>query len=134
MAMQIAKAIIAYKNEYFGQERNNMAKYKSKEIASIKSEANEKVKHGDVFNDNIYKVQLFAASKKIQLDSNKFKGLKNISSLFNNNIYRYMYGETSNFDEANKMQIEAKKTGFSDAYIVVVKDGKSTKVNDTVKQ
>lgn len=134
MARQIANAIIYYKKEYFGEEINNITKSESKEKALIKSEANEKLKPANVFSDTIYKVQLFAGSKKIQLDSNKFKGLKNISSTFNNNIYRYMYGETSNFDEANKMQIVAKKTGFSDAYIVVIKDGKSSKVNDVAKQ
>ena len=134
MAIQIAKAILSYKKEYFGEETNNITKYKPEEAVLIKSVTNEKLKHVDVFNDTIYKVQLFASSKKIQLDSNYFKGLKNISSTLNNNIYRYTYGETSNFDEVNKMQIEAKKIGFSDAYIVVIKDGKSSKVNDVVKQ
>lgn len=134
MARQIANAIISYKKEYFGEEINNTTKYKPKETVLIKRESNEKLKPVTIFNDTIYKIQLFAGSHKIQLDSNKFKGLKNISSTFNNNIYRYMYGETSNFDEANKMKIVAKKTGFSDAYIVVIKDGKSSKVNDVAKQ
>ena len=134
MAMQIAKAIISYKKEYFGEETVNRTKSESKEKATVKTEANEKLTKQNVFNDTIYKVQLFAGSQKIQLDSNKFKGLKKISSTFNNNIYRYMYGETSNFDEANKLKIEAKKIGFSDAYIVVVKDGKSSAVDNIVKQ
>ena len=63
------------------------------------------------------------------MDSTQFKGLNNISSTFDNRVYRYAYGETSNFDEAKKMQLEARKIGFSDAYIVAVKDGKSSKVN-----
>lgn len=33
-----------------------------------------------------------------------------------------------------KCKLRLKKTGFSDAYTVVVKDGKSSKVNDIVKQ
>lgn len=134
MAMQIANAIRSYKMEYFGEETENIIKYKPKETVLIKSDTSEKLKPVAILNDTIYKVQLFASSKKIELDSNKFKGLKNISSTFNNNIYRYTYGETSNIGEANKLQIEAKKTGFSDAYIVAIKDGKSSKVNDVVKQ
>ncbi len=134
MAMQIANAIRSYKMEYFGEETENILKYKPKETVLIKSDTSEKLKPVAILNDTIYKVQLFASSKKIELDSNKFKGLKNISSTFNNNIYRYTYGETSNIGEANKLQIEAKKTGFSDAYIVAIKDGKSSKVNDVVKQ
>jgi N-acetylmuramoyl-L-alanine amidase len=134
MAMQIANAIISYKKQYFGEEINYITKQKSKDTVLIKKERNEKLNSVDVFNDTIYKVQLFASSKKIQLDSDKFKGLKNIASTYNNNIYRYTYGATSNFEEVNKMQKEAKKTGFSDAYIVVIKDGKSSIVNDVVKQ
>ena len=134
MAMQIAKAIISYKKEYFGEEIHNGTKFESKEKPITKKEVNEKLTTESVFNDTIYKVQLFAGTQKIKLDSSQFKGLKKISSTFNNNIYRYMYGETSNFDEANKLKMEAKKIGFSDAYIVLIKDGKSNAVNGIVKQ
>lgn len=134
MAMQIAKAIISYKKQYFGEKTNNASKSKPNETVVIKSETNEKLKPDAVSNDTVYKVQLFASSKKTQLDSSKFKGLNHISITFNNNIYRYTYGETSNFEEVNKMQMEAKKKGFLDAYIVVFKDGKSSKVNDVVRQ
>lgn len=134
MAKQIANAILNYKNKYFGEGFNAKTKYEPKETTSIKNETNEKIKPANVSNDTIYKVQLLASSKKIQLNSNNFKGLKNISSTFNNNIYRYMYGETSNLDEAKKMQLDAQNTGYSDAFVVVIKEGKSSNVNDVVKQ
>jgi N-acetylmuramoyl-L-alanine amidase len=134
MAIQIAKAILSYKKEYLGEETRNSIKSESKEIPLVKNEVKEKLKTVPVYNETIYKVQLFAGSQKIQFNSSQFKGLKKISSTFNNNIYRYMYGETSNFDEATKLKIEAVKTGFAGAYIVVVKEGKSTAVNDIVNQ
>lgn len=133
MATQIANAIISYKKEYFGEEKNNSSNHNPKEIDLTKSENDEKPKEVDVFNGTIYKVQLFAVSKKIPLDSNKFKGLKNISRTFNKNMYRYMYGGTSNLEEANQLQIEAKRNGFSDAYIIAIKDGKSSRVDDVAK-
>ncbi len=132
MAMQIANAIKSYKKEYFDDEKGILIQSKLRETVLIKSETKEKSKSADVLADTIYKVQLFASSKKIQLDSNKFKGLKNISSTFNNNLYRYTYGETNNINEAKKMQIEARKTGFLDAYIVLLKDGISNKLNEVV--
>lgn len=132
MAMQIANAIKSYKKEYFDDEKGILIQSKPRETVLIKSETKEKFKSADVLADTIYKVQLFASSKKIQLDSNKFKGLKNISSTFNNNLYRYTYGETNNINEAKKMQIEARKTGFLDAYIVLLKDGISNKLNEVV--
>jgi N-acetylmuramoyl-L-alanine amidase len=134
MALQIANAIIAYKKEYFGEEINLTTKGKPKETVLIPNKAEQNSMNVSVLSDTVYKVQLFASSKKLELDSNKFKGLKNISSTFNNNLYRYTYGETSNFDEVYKMQKEAKQTGFTDAYIVVIKDGKSSKVNKVIKQ
>lgn len=127
MAKQIADAIVSYKMEYFGEINANIKKVETKELFTDKKETN--AKSVVVSTDSVYKVQLFASSKKIQLDSAKFKGLNNISTTFDNSVYRYAYGETSNFDEAKKMQVEARKTGFPDAFIVVVKDGKSSKVN-----
>ncbi len=134
MAMQIANAIKSYKKENFDEEIENVSHSKPKETVLVKSGTIEKSKSADVSKDTIYKVQLFVSSKKIEVDSSKFKGLKNISSTFNNNIYKYTYGETSNIKEANKMQIEARKKGFLDAYIVIIKDGISKKVNSGGKQ
>ncbi len=134
MALQIANAIIAYKKEYFGEEINLTPKSKPMDTAVIANQINQKPIAVVVSNDTVYKVQLFASSKKLQLNSAEFKGLKNVSSTFNNNLYKYTYGETSNFDEVFKMQKEAKKTGFTDAYIVATKDGKSSKVNEVAKQ
>ncbi len=127
MAKQIADAIVAYKIEYLGETNANHKKSEPKEMASVRKETNSNLVV--VTSDTVYKVQLLASSKKIQLDSNQFKGLNNISSTFDNRLYRYVYGETSNLDEAKKMQVLARKSGFSDAYIVVLKDGKSTKLN-----
>jgi len=133
MAMQIANAIKSYKTEYFGEQINSsIKKYQAKNVAIV-SKTNDEEKVLSVSNDTIYRVQLFATSKKMELDSKQFKGLQNVSSTFNNNIYRYTYGKTLSINEANKMKTEAKKLGFLDAYIVSIKDGKSTIVYDVGK-
>lgn len=134
MAEQIANAIISYKKEYFGQEISYKSKSDSKEKLLKNRDTIAKLQNDTINKDTTYKVQLFAVSKKISLDSKQFKGLKNISNTFDNTIYRYMYGETSNFEEANKLQMEAKKKGFPNAYIVVIKNGKSTKADAIVKK
>lgn len=133
MALQIANAVIAYKKDYFGQETNSTPKSKMKDVV-VPNQMNQTPLNVLVTNDTIYKVQLFASSKKLQLNASEFKGLKNVSSTFTNNLYKYTYGETSNFNEVYKMQKEAKKTGFKDAYIVAIKDGKSSKVTDIARQ
>lgn len=132
MAKQIANAILKYKKKYFGDGFENVTKSEAKEIASVKNKS-EKSKSENVPDDTIYKVQLMASSKKIDLKSNNFKGLKNVSSVFVNNIYKYMYGETSKFDEAKKMQLDARNIGYSQAFIVEFKEGKSANGDGLVK-
>lgn len=127
MALQIANAIIGYKKEYFGEEINLNPKSKIKDTDAVTKQLEQKSMAVVLTNDTIYKVQLFASSKKLQMNSAEFKGLKNVSSIFNENLYKYTYGETSNVDEVYKMQKEAKKTGFKDAYIIAIKDGKVVK-------
>ena len=134
MSMQIANAIKSYKTEYFGEGTNSSSKKYATENVEITPKADIEVKPLLVSKDTVYSVQLFATSNKIQLDSKKFKGLQNVSSTFNNNIYRYTYGKASSIIEVNKLKMEAKKSGFPDAYIVVIKDGESSIFNDFTKQ
>lgn len=124
MAKEIAEAIIKYKNEYFGDSKSNVGSEKSDK----KDKAVNKSQKNDDSNDSVYKVQIAVSSRKLNLVSSNFKGLKNISSMRSASIYKYMYGETSDLSEAKKMEKEAKNKGYSDAYVVEIKDGKSERV------
>ena len=135
MARQIANAIIHYKKMYFNEpltEEDISAidkKFKEdqKEIADTamaKPEETVKVEPGQA----LYKIQLFASSKKKDLYSNDFKGLKDISFTFENNLYRYYYGKSYDLEYTKKMYSEAKNHGFSDAFIVLFADGKASAV------
>ena len=117
MARQIADAIIDYKRRYFGtgdsdSYENDSSKTNTKATASKKSDS----------TDQIYKVQVLASPRKIKLVPSNFKGLKDISYELLNNLYKYMYGATSDLQEAKKMQLEARKAGFLKAFIVKVKE------------
>jgi N-acetylmuramoyl-L-alanine amidase len=81
----------------------------------------------------VFKVQISASSKKLETTPSNFNGLKNISSSYNNSIYKYMYGETSNYDEAKKLLQDAKNKGYASAFIIAFKDGKSIDVKDVIK-
>jgi len=114
MALQIANAIINYKNEYYGDAQNDVV-----DNEENRPSRNEKPTKSSI-NDNqtVYKVQLSASSKKIKLTSKNFKGLDNLSSTYKNSVYKYMYGETNDVEEARKWQAFAKSKGFKDAFIV----------------
>lgn len=119
MAKQIADAIIDYKRKYYGTSESDNDSYHND---SNKKNSNEKVSKKGESSDLIYKVQVLASPKKIKLEPSNFKGLKNISYEFLNNLYKYMYGATSNFQEAKKMQLEAKNAGYLTAFIIKTKE------------
>jgi N-acetylmuramoyl-L-alanine amidase len=111
MALQIANAIVEYKKKYFGTGRIfDRTNQNSKSTLPTDTASNDK--------ESVYKVQLLASSKKIALTPSNFRGLSNITSTFDSEIYRYMYGETSSIETAKKMQLEAQVTGYPDAFVV----------------
>ena len=144
MAEQIAKAIMAYKKEFFSENASveedkpivkppKPAKEEVKEITKAITQEVAEVKQSDTVvvptsENGKYKIQLFASSKKRDMNSPDFKGLKAISFTFDNNLYKYFYGSASDLNEAKKLCQEAKKSGFSDAFVVVIKDGKTVAV------
>ncbi|KDN54757.1 N-acetylmuramoyl-L-alanine amidase precursor [Flavobacterium seoulense] len=117
MAKQIADAIIDYKRRYFGTGDSDSYE-KDSNKKTTKATASKK---GDSAGQ-IYKVQVLASPKKIKLVPGNFKGLKDISYEFLNNLYKYMYGSTSDFQEAKNLQLEARNAGFLKAFIVKVKE------------
>ncbi|MEO5776642.1 MAG: N-acetylmuramoyl-L-alanine amidase [Flavobacterium sp.] len=132
MARQIANSIIHYKKMYFNETlteediKDIDKKYaEQKEISdSVIAKPNETVKIEP--GQTLYKVQLFASSKKKDLYSSDFKGLRDISFTFENNLYRYYYGKSYDLEYSRKMCNEAKSHGFSSAFIVVFADGKAS--------
>lgn len=79
-------------------------------------------------DDGMYKIQLFASSKKKEVTSPDFKGLKDISFTFEHKLYKYYYGKATDLDGAKKSCQEAKNHGFKDAFIVQFAAGKGTAI------
>lgn len=142
MAHQIANAIIHYKKMYFNEalteeDRKDIEKKyaEQKEISDSvirkpddSSPKDEQAKQAVKAEpgQTLYKVQLFASSKKKDLHSSDFKGLKDISFTFENNLYRYYYGKTYDVNDTKQLYNDAKKHGFPDAFIVMFADGKAS--------
>ncbi|MDD5150181.1 MAG: N-acetylmuramoyl-L-alanine amidase [Flavobacterium sp.] len=148
IAKAIADAIISYKNEYFGNGNieNEIEKPSQKIIekpakdtsSSIKTQLKEgsalkNTQNNQVPSAIIFKVQLLASSKKIELIPNNFNGLKNITMESGNKIYKYMYGGTSDYDEAKKQLEQAKSKGYDSAYLIAFKNGEKISVQDAIK-
>lgn len=150
IAKAIADAIISYKKEYFGNgDLDSDANKPSQKIIEkpIKDSSNDNQKSVEVpvlkktSNSNsqedtdglFFRVQLSASVKKVALESKNFKGLKDISMSQTNSLYKYMYGKTSDYEEAKNLLKEAKSKGYKSAYLIAFKDGKSISIQDALK-
>jgi N-acetylmuramoyl-L-alanine amidase len=138
MARQIANSIIHYKKMYFNEPEDDVKTVEKKytpvpkPVIDTVAKTKDTIKFSETVDNNsddtgqdFYKIQLFASSKKKDLNKD-FKGLSNVSVTLENNIYRYYYGKSYDLDIAKRLYNEAKSHGFPDAFIVIVADGKTS--------
>ena len=150
-AKAIAEAIIGYKKEYFGsggveeiaqKPSNKIVDTPIKEAHDSIIPAKTVVKTPDPkkpevpstgSNGVIFKVQLAVSSTKLDLTPSNFNGLSAISMLTANNLYKYMYGETNDYNDARRLLLDAKGKGFDSAFVIAFKDGKKITIQEALE-
>jgi len=161
IAEAIANAILSYKKEYFGTTAGDDAIKPSQKMekdggvkvidtpstpkATVKlpevkkpevkkPEPKEEIKTEVSTGIATFKVQLSASGNKLEPIPSNFKGLSNISIASEGTLYKYMYGETSNYEEAKRLLAEAKAKGYASAFVIAFKKGKKVSVQEALKQ
>lgn len=82
----------------------------------------------------VFKVQIAAGNKNIKLNPNNFKGLKEVSVVSTKGVfYKYLYGSTSDYNEAKENLKVAKSKGYNTAYLIAFKDGKKITIQEALK-
>ena len=158
IAQSIANAIVSYKKEYFGSGEGDEIVKPSQKMEPVKGTNSDTVYKPKIVVKTpevkkpvakpevkaeikteapvgiIFKVQLSASSKKLDLTPSNFKGLQNISMSGDAGLYRYMYGGTSNYEDAKQLLQEAKSKGYTSAFLIAFKNGKKIDVKEALKQ
>ena len=151
VAKTIADAIFRMKVEHFGgtmpiidikKSQKPMPKDSTpKPVISINDIPKDILKINDSGNaankvdpeKAIFKIQLKASSSFIEAEPKNFKGLDKLSLVNENGIYKYMYGETNDYNVAKIQLLEAKTRGYDSAFIVSYKKGLKIKLTDALK-
>ncbi len=135
----------AYLNSKSGQDKladaiiDGINNYKNTiNVSNIEAELEEyKVSTEAVvedFDDVIFKVQLAASSKKIDPSPENFKKLSPLSRNLENDLYKYYFGETNNYIEAQNLKDKAKAQGYTSAFIVAFnKEAKKISIKEALK-
>lgn len=142
MAEAIVKAILSYKKEYFisGSVTNNDYK-EPVTVKDTKPKADEKpipvvtaTTASASAKGVVFKVQIAASGKQLELVPSNFNGLKDLSKDDSTAVIKYYYGQTSDYDDAKELLTQAKAKGFSSAFLVPFKDGKKIKMEEALKK
>ncbi len=81
----------------------------------------------------IFKVQLMASTKDLELYTGNFKGLGRLSKEPYKNMFRYLYGNTNSYKAAQMLKSNADIKGYPSSFIVAYKDGERIAVKEALK-
>ncbi len=81
----------------------------------------------------LFKIQIFAINRELSLDSELFKGYKNISFEVDGSLHKYMIGANEDYYEILRLKEELKQE-FPEAFIVAFKNGQRMNTGEAVKE
>ncbi len=148
-AKAIADAIISYRNEYFGTGGEEIAQKPSKKVvepvvqpspddtlvpqkAIVRNPVTREPEVKPAAPGVTFKVQLAVSSTKLDLTPSNFNGLGSLSMLTSNGLYKYMYGESNDYNEARRLMQEARNKGYESAFVIAFRDGKKITVQEAL--
>lgn len=136
LAQSIAKGIVSYKNAYYGGS-STITVERAETPKVIESTTNEAPKTAatqtDIKKGIVFKVQIAASGKVLELLPKNFKGLTNVTIEKGAKVNKYYYGSTNDYEVAKKNLEQAKAKGHTSSFIVAYKNGKEIKVEDALK-
>lgn len=134
----IYKAFLIYKRGHDNPGRSNLP-----EPEYVPGETKEEVPPAKASKTNgtqskttsqpVFKIQILTSGKVLAKGSKQLKGLTPVSYYQENGVYKYTYGESTDYNKILRMK-RTVSSQFSDAFIIAFKNGKKMNVNDAIQE
>lgn len=148
LANSIYKAFLNYKREHDAPGRNktepqdlpepeNKPKEPIAKTPATKpdeaAQTNINKKKTATTHKPVFKIQILVSNKVLPKGSRLLKGLSPVSYYKEKGLYKYTYGENTDYNKVLRMkrQVTAK---FKDAFIIAFKNGEKMNVNEAIKE
>ena len=138
MATTITKAILNYRDQLAASvssaaiDQNAPPEIDS--TTTVVEEKKETSPANKMSEEVIFKVQIAASARSLELTKANFEGLKGVSVQKGEKLYRYFYGEASQYKAAKRLKQKAIKAGYEHAFLVAFKDGVKINISDAISQ
>ena len=129
MSREIGNAIKAY----ISSLSISTEKIRDPQIEQIQVEKTIETTKEDIYDGVVFKVQLAASSKKLEPKPSNFKGLQSVTREKEDGLYKYYYGDTSDYNKIQVMKTFVQQKGYPSAYIVAFKKGKKVNLPEVLK-
>jgi N-acetylmuramoyl-L-alanine amidase len=127
MSSSIIEAILAYK-ENLDQNIGENIYDDRPEIVTDETETSVLL-----YENIVFKVQIAASSRDLEPKSYNFNGLSDISKESVGGLYKYYYGNTSDYNEIRRLEVIAKQKGYTSSFVVAFQDNKQIKLSEALK-
>ncbi len=133
LANSIYKAFLNYKRGYgsFDKEKSSQS---VPEPTTKTSSPSPKSGESKTFADRpVFKIQILTSSKVLPTNSKQLKGLSPVSYYYEKGLYKYTYGESTDYNKIVRMKRDV-TAKFKDAFIIAFKNGEKMDVNEAIKE
>lgn len=140
LAKSIFQAFVQYKKQHTSvstrsaePRREAPREMKEKPITPAPAPEAKEAQSTQASGKPVFKIQILTSEKKLPANSKQFKGLKPVNHYREKGLYKYTYGESTDYNKVirTKRQIATK---FKDAFIIAFKDGQKMNVNEAIKE
>ena len=81
----------------------------------------------------VFKVQILVSSSRLKSNNPRFKGLTDVGSYQEGNIFKYTVGNSTNYNEIYRLR-RSILDKFPEAFIIAFKDNQRVDVNEAIRE